>query len=163
MSRKTILIIQESATELKQLFRKHPYYLHPRIEMLYLLKTNFSDSPGILATKLLVTMRSVQFWQKAYAQGGIEQLLSYERGKHKSNGIITPAINEQIVKRLSSPTSAFTSYIDLQQWLQENHLPTVSYRVVHHHAHTKLKASLKVARKSHIKKDDKAVEDFKKV
>ena len=65
MSRKTILIIQESATELKQLFRKHPYYLHFRIEMLYLLKTNFSDSPGILATKLLVTMRSVQFWHKA--------------------------------------------------------------------------------------------------
>jgi len=51
----------------------------------------------------------------------------------------------------------------LQQWLQQNHLPTVSYRVVHHHAHNKLKASLKVARKSHIKKDAAAVEDFKKV
>lgn len=89
--------------------------------------------------------------------------MTYERGKHKSNGIITPAINEQIVEQLSSPTSAFTSYIDLQQWLQENHLPTVSYRVVHHHAHTKLKVSLKLARKSHIKKDDKAVEVFKKL
>jgi hypothetical protein len=90
-------------------------------------------------------------------------LLSYKRGKQKSNGIITPAINELIVKKLSSPNASFTSYIDFQQWLQENYLPTVSYRVVHHHAHTKLKASLKVARKSHIKKDEKAVEGFKKI
>ena len=79
-----------------------------------------------------------------------------------SNGIITPAISALIKEELSSPTSGFTSYIDLQQWLQENHLPTVTYRVVHHHATVKLNASLKVARKSHIRKDPAAVEDFKK-
>ena len=89
--------------------------------------------------------------------------MSYDKGKHKSNGIITPAISAAIKEQLSSPTSAFTSYIDLQQWLQENHLPTVSYRVVHHHATVKLKASLKVARKSHIKKDEDKVESFKKM
>lgn len=82
---------------------------------------------------------------------------------NKSNGIITPTINAHIVEQLSNPLNSFTSYIDLQQWVQENHLPTVSYKVVHSHAKYKLGASLKVARKSHIKKDVNAVEDFKKM
>ena len=51
MAKKTILNIQESATELKQLFRKYPYYLHPRIQMFYLLKTDVADSPLLLAEK----------------------------------------------------------------------------------------------------------------
>jgi hypothetical protein len=157
------LLIQESSADLKSLFRKHPVHLHPRIHMLYLIKSEIMDSTNDLSEKLLVSTRSIQHWKKAYAQGGIAQLLIYERGKHKSNGIITPSINELIIEKLSSPSTAFTSYIDLQQWLQENHLPTVSYRVVHHHAHSKLHASLKVARKSHIKKDAVAVEHFKKV
>ena len=89
--------------------------------------------------------RAIQRWKKDYLEGGIENLLNYKRGKHKSNG-----------------TSGFTSYIELHQWLQENHLPTVTYRVVYHHATVKLNASLKVARKSHIKKDLSAIEDFKK-
>ena len=146
------LLIQESSSDLKLLFRKHPVHLHPRIHMLYLIKSEVTNSSNTLSEKLLVSTRAIQHWKKAYAQGGIAQLLVYERGKFKSNGIITPAINGLIVEKLSSPTAAFSSYIDLQQWLQQHHLPTVSYRVVHHHAHSKLKASLKVARKSHIKK-----------
>lgn len=163
MAQKSQLSVQESSASLRHLFRTHPVHLHPRIQMLYLIQNKITDSTNDLSAKLLVTTRAIQHWKKAYAQGGIKQLLCYERGKHKSNGVITPAINNLIVEKLSSPDAAFTSYIDLQQWLQENHLPTVSYRVVHHHAHTKLNASLKVARKSHIKKDATAVEDFKKV
>lgn len=163
MALKKRLTITESQLDLKHLFHKHPVHLHARIQMLYLIKSGVTDSTNVLAEKLLVSTRAIQHWKKEYVQGGINQLLSYERGKHKSNGIITPAINDLIVEKLSSPITAFTSYIDLQQWLQENHLPTVSYRVVHRHAHDKLKASLKVARKSHIKKDEVAVENFKKV
>lgn len=163
MASKTILSIRENLSELKQLFHKCPVHLHGRIQMLYLLKSNVTDSTNALSEKLLVTTRAIQHWKKAYLQGGINHLLSYERGKHKSNGIITPAINALIVEKLSSPTDAFTSYLDLQKWLQDNHLPKVTYRVVHHHTHVKLKASLKVARKSHIKKDEVAVEGFKKL
>ena len=76
--------------------------------------------------------------------------------------LFLPDISAIIKEQLSSPISGFTSYIALQQWLQKNHLPTVSYRVVHYHATVTLNASLKVARKSHIKKDAVAVENFKK-
>jgi hypothetical protein len=163
MALKNTLLIKESSSELKFLFCNNPVHLHSRIQMLYLIQSNVTDSTNDLSQKLVVTTRAIQHWKKAYAQGGIEQLLRYERRKHKTNGIITPAINDLIVEKLSSPSSAFTSYIDLQQWLKENYLPTVSYRVVNHHAHTKLKAPLKVVRKSHIKKNATAIDDFKKV
>lgn len=163
MASKIKITVREDLQELKRLYRKHPVHLHSRIKMLYLIKSGVTDSTQKLSTHLFTVPRVIQRWKNSYLSGGIDKLLSYDKGKNKSNGIITPSISAAIKEQLSSPTSAFTSYIDLQQWLQENHLPTVSYRVVHHHATVKLKASLKVARKSHIKKDEAKVTNFKKV
>lgn len=162
MATRKHIIITETVQELKQLFHKHPHYLHPRIKMLYYLQSKVTNRTKDLSEKLLVSATTIQAWKNAYSSGGLKELLTYERGKHKTNATITPEINKVIIEQLSSSTSAFTSYIDLYQWLKENHLENVTYRIVHHHTHTKLKASLKVARKSHIKKDAKAVEDFKK-
>jgi hypothetical protein len=120
--------------------------------MLYIIKSGVTDSTKGLCNHLLIGSRAIQRWKNDYLIGGIDKLLYYERGIHKSIGIITPAISAVIKDKLSSPTSAVTSYIDLQEWLQEHHLQTASYRVVHQYATVKLKASLKVARKSNIKK-----------
>lgn len=163
MASKINIQVSESLEELKRLFHKHPFHLHGRIQMLYLIKSGITNSTKELTKRLLVGRRAIQRWKIDYAHGGIHGILNYEKGKYKSNGIITPAISNLIKEQLASPTSGFTSYIELQQWLQENHLPEVSYRVVHHHARVKLNASLKVARKSHIKKDATAVDVFKKV
>lgn len=157
------ITITETVQDLKQLFHKHPNHLHPRIKMLYYLQSNITNKTKDLAEKLLVSISSIQDWKNAYASGGLKELLQYERGQNKSNATITPEVNKIIAEQLSSPTSAFTSYTSLYQWLKENHLENVTYRIVHHHTHTKLKASLKVARKSHIKKDEQAVDDFKKM
>ena len=162
MASKIRITVIEELGELKRLFHKHPVHLHSRIQMLYLIKSGVTESTKVLCKHLLIGSRAIQRLKNDYQSGGINKLLRYEKGKHKSNGIITPAISAVLKEQLSSPSSGFTSYIDLQQWLQENHLPTVTYRVVHHHATVKLNASLKVARKSHIKKDLAAVEDFKK-
>lgn len=162
MASKIKLLVTEDLQELKRLYHQHPYYLHNRVQMLYLIKSGVTDSTKELSYRLLVVTRVIQRWKNAYLSGGIEQLLKYEKGKHKSNGIITPDVSAAIKKELSSPISGFTSYIGLQEWVQENHLPNVSYRVIHHHATVKLGASLKVARKSHIKKDVAAIENFKK-
>jgi len=162
MAARKDLIIKERIEELKQLFHRHPFHLHGRIMMLYLIKSGITNHTGDLASRLLVKRRVIQTWKSLYATGGIEQLLNYQRGKHKT-GIITAEISVKIKEQLSSPTSAFTSYKQLQQWVQENHLPNVSYRIVNHHAKIKLKASLKVARKSHIKKDEEKVTTFKKI
>ena len=162
MATRKDIIITESAEELKQLFHKQPHHLHSRIKMLHYLQSNVTNKTKELSEKLLVSTTTILAWKNAYLSGGLKELLTYERGKHKTNATITPEINKVIVEQLSSPTSAFTSYVDLYHWLKENHLENITYRIVHHHTHTKLKASLKVARKSHIKKDAKVAEDFKK-
>lgn len=163
MAIKIKITVIESLEELKRLFHQHPVHLHGRIQMLYLIKSGVTNSTKELASRLLVDARTIQCWKGDYLEEGLAGLLKYTRGSNKSNGIITPAISDLIKDQLSSPTSAFTSYKELQQWLHENHLPNVTYRVVNHHAKIKLKASLKVARKSHIKKDEAKVEIFKKV
>jgi transposase len=162
MASKIKIIVTEELQELKRYIHTYPVHLHCRLQMLYLIKSGVTDSTKGLCKHLLVGPRAIQRWKKDYLEGGIGNLLNYKRGKHKSNGIVTPNISAVIKEQLSSPTSGFTSYIELHQWLQENHLPTVTYRVVYHHATVKLNASLKVARKSHIKKDLSAIEDFKK-
>ena len=162
MASRIKITVTEDLQDLKRLYHKHPAHLHSRIRMLYLIKSGVTESTKVLSGHLMVGSRAIQRWKNDYLVGGIDNLLKYEKGKHKSNGIITPTISAVLKEQLSSPTSGFTSYVDLQQWLQENHLPTVTYRVVHHHATVKLKASLKVARKSHIRKDPSAVENFKK-
>ena len=163
MAFKIKITVIESLETLKRLFHSHPVHLHSRIQMLYLIKSGVTDSTKELATRLLVDVRTIQCWKGYYLTEGLAELIKYTRGSYKSNGIITPAISDLIKEQLSSPTSAFTSYKGLQQWLQENHLPNVTYRIVNHHAKTNLKASLKVARKSHIKKDEAKVDVFKKV
>ncbi|MDI9364675.1 MAG: hypothetical protein QM541_06970 [Flavobacterium sp.] len=162
MALKINLVVTEDLALLKRLYHQHPFYLHNRIQMLYLIKSGVTDSTKELATRLLVVNRVIQRWKNAYLSGGIGQLLKYEKGRHKSNGIITPSISAAIKEALSSPTAGITSYIGLHQWVQANHLPNVSYRVVHHHAKVKLGASLKVGRKSHIKRHVADVAIFKK-
>ncbi|MFM6251448.1 MAG: transposase [Dolichospermum sp.] len=162
MAYKTILEVTESDSDLNRLFTKQPLHLKARIKFLQLIKSNNKISTNNLSAVLFVSTRTIQIWKKSYKEGGLKQLLSFAKGTNQNKGAITPAINALILERLSSPTNSFNSFTELHQWLQENHLPNVTYRIVHHHTKYKLGASLKVARKSHIKKDEKQVEVFKK-
>lgn len=163
MAKKITLTVTESIEELKRLFHLYPYHLHPRIQMLYLIKFGITDSTKVLSTHLFTGTRVIQTWKRLYEKDSLKGLLNYQRGKNISNGGISELIHAAIREQLSSPTSAFTSYRALHGWVKENHLPEVSYQTVHFHAKVRLKAKLKAARKSHIKKDVATVEGFKKV
>jgi transposase len=64
-------------------------------------------------------------------------------------------------EQLSKP-QGFKSYGEIQQWLHEQYGIEIPYKTVHQTVHYKLKAKLKVARPTHIKRDDTAVVEFKK-
>jgi hypothetical protein len=131
--------------------------------MLYLINSGVTDSTKVLSSHLFTGTRVIQTWKRLYEKDSLKGLLNYQRGKNKSNGSITEPIHAAIREQLSSPTSAFTSYRALHEWVKENHLPEVGYQTVYLHAKVRLKAKLKVARKSHIKKDVATVDGFKKV
>ena len=71
-------------------------------------------------------------------------------------------MHQAIHRRLTSPKDAFTSYVDLINWIVENYIPNgINYHTVNKYVKRHFGAKLKVSRKSHIKKDENAVDTFK--
>lgn len=157
------IIVTESEIELKKLMRQQPVHLKNRVQMLLVLKrSEHSLSKNELAAILKVNHNTAQSWRKTYSEKGINALLTDGRIGFKPS-IITSEIHQAIEQRLTSPKDAFTSYVDLIKWIEDNYLPTgINYHTVNKYVKRHFGAKLKVARKSHVKKDQQAVEDFKK-
>ena len=76
-----------------------------------------------------------------------------------------PAISEPFLAELRGKLNqpqGFKNYGEVQQWLKEEYGLEIHYKTVYQTVHYKLKAKLKVARPTHIKRDDTAVVEFKK-
>jgi transposase len=157
------IIVKESEQELKNLMRQQPIHKKNRIQMLLILKkTQKSLSKIELASLLKVNHNTAQKWRMFYFEKGIDGLLFDGRVGFKPSKI-NDEIHQAIEKRLTSPKDAFTSYVDLISWIVANYIPEgINYHTVNKYVKRHFGAKLKVARKSHIKKDSNAVETFKK-
>ena len=62
----------------------------------------------------------------------------------------------------SREPNGFRSYGEVQDWLQEKYGVKAAYQTVHKTVKYKLGGKLKTPRPSHLKKDEKAEEHFKK-
>ena len=157
------ITVKESEQELKALKRKQPVYLKTRIEMLLILKkSEVLLSKESLARILKINHNTAQKWRTKYINGGIDGLLSDARGGFKPS-IISENLHQAISDRLHSPKDAFTSYVDLINWITDNYIPDgVNYQTINSYVKRKFGAKIKVARKSHINKNDVAVDNFKK-
>ena len=114
-----------------------------------------------LATALAVSHNSAQTWRKAYQSGGVEGMLRYERGGNKPS-LIDEKAHKSIEKRLNNPQGAFRSYTELQQWISEQFVPGIKYTTVNEYAKRHFGTKLKIARRSHIQKDEQAGAAFLK-
>ena len=114
-----------------------------------------------MADALGVNHNSVQTWRSAYRKGGCKALLKFERGGFKPS-LISPSIHRAIEKRLKNPIEAFTGFKELQQWVDERYIAGINYQTINQYVKRHFGAKLKVARKSHIQKDEEAVKEFKK-
>lgn len=163
MAKSKIISVKESEVELKKLLRQQPIHLKNRVQMLLVLKgSEYSLSKNELSKILNINHNTAQRWRKTYCEKGIDGLLSDGRIGFKPS-IINSEIHQAIEQRLTSPKDAFTSYIDLINWIVENYLPQgINYHTVNKYVKRHFGAKLKVARKSHSKKDENAVESFKK-
>lgn len=157
------IIVKESEQELKKLLRQQPNHKKNRINMLIVLKkTERSLSKTELASLLKVNHNTAQKWRKSYFEKGVDGLLFDGRVGFKPSKINSET-HQAIEKRLTSPKDAFTSYVDLINWIVENYIPNgINYHTVNKYVKRHFGAKLKVSRKSHIKKDENAVDTFKK-
>jgi transposase len=159
MAKALNVIVKESVKELKSIQKLKPSY-YSRIQMLLLIKEGKFVTKDALSEALQVSTQSVHIWRTKYNSGGIDRLLEDKRGGKPAQ--ITAAIHQRLSTRLNSSKEGFKSFIEIQQWLQENFGIEMKYQALNKYIKRKFGARPKVARKSHINKDENAAALFKK-
>lgn len=162
MAKAKDIYIKETVQELKSILKKQPEHLRNRVRMLMFIKESKEPLGKISLAKIIgVNHNSIQSWRSSYTTGGIKKLLEYKRGGYKP-AMIRGTILKKVEERLNNPYDSFRSYEELRKWIDDNFIPGINYHTVNKFVKRKFGVKLKVARKSHIDKDVKAVEAFKK-
>ncbi len=161
MCRVVKIDITENDEELKTLLNKQQSAsLKERILALYLLQTKQVETVQHLAVLLGRGRVTVQRWLRQYREGGLNALLEIKT-KTGRKPIINSAVREKLVQELSDP-QGFSSYGEIQTWLQAVMGVEASYKVVHDTVRYRLKAKLKAPRPKSTKHSVLAEETFKK-
>ena len=146
--------VREDLTYIKQRYQseKHPRKKQ-RLFMLYVLKSQQAKTMQEIACLLALGRNTIGQWLARYETDGIEGLLEIRTHPNRPRAI-PPAILEQLQEKLRTP-QGFHSYKEIWQWLRDTCQLNIAYQTTHHLVRYRLKAKLKVPRKSHSKKDQK--------
>lgn len=154
--------VKESIKRLKQLQKNSKPLFIPRLRMLQVIKeSDISLSKQVLANLVGVNHNSIQKWRSMYIEGGLEGLLAHKTTA-SAPSMFTKAEREKIYNKLSDPKGGIRGYKELLVWVEQELGKTVKYNSLMVFCRNQFGTKIKVARKSHVKKDDKAVETFKK-
>ena len=99
-----------------------------------------------------INHNSIVKWRNIYLQDGIAVLLTHGRKGFKKS-IFTGAEHKEIQQKLSNPTNGIVGYKKLQLWAEQELGKPVKYITLLKYTQQHFGAKVKVARKSHIKKD----------
>ena len=162
MARQIRITIQESESELKSLLNQQTKLLgYQRAKALLLIKQGKVVYTYQLAKKLKRERKTIYNWLKLYDQKGITPYLKIKsRGSRKER--IPVEVRQGLSEKLSDPCTTITSYVELLEWINTRYGLALNYKTLYSHCRAHHKSVLKVARKSHHKKDGKAVDAFKK-
>lgn len=134
-----------------------------RLHALLVFKQNedIGISKREVANEIGVNHNSIQTWRSLYIKGGIIMLMSHSNIGYKPSKIDN--IQEQALKeQLENPHNGMVGFIELLDWFNQTFETNINYKTFHGFVVRKFNAKIKVARKSHVKKDAQAVEAFKK-
>ena len=163
MSYSKIFPIKESVAEIKKLQRKSTAIISKRLNALLLFK-RYEDNgiSKIMASKELgYNQNSIQTWRSLYIEGGIKALISHKNKGYKPSKINTEQ-EAELKKIMHNPENGFVGYIELQSWFNDTYGMNIEYNTFRGFIVRKFKSKIKVARKYHEKKDQQAVDTFKK-
>lgn len=163
MSKAKIIHVKESSKELKQLQKNKPLIIIKRLNMLIELKK--SGDGGIskrqLAKLIGVDPNSIQSWRTLYINEGIKGIVSHGRIGFKPS-LITKEEHKKIEHKLNQPKNALRGYKELVQWIKNELGKELKYTTVVEYSKRHFGSKIKVARKSHVLKDEEAMATFKK-
>lgn len=157
------LTIKESLKELKALQRGQGELLSKRMRVLIELKKH--EKTGIskrdLADITGINHNSITKWRKMYIAGGVSVLLLHGRVGFKKS-LISKSEHTAIEKKLKDPKNGLRGYVELLDWVNKEFKKEFKYITILKYATRHFGSKIKVARKSHVKKDEYLVESFKK-
>lgn len=159
------IVVTETINELRTLLKHAIPMMQPRVKMLMEIKK--AGSAGISKRQLMenlgVCSQSVHNWRTAYKEGGIEALLHNGRkGKAGRSSVLSQDEHRLLEKKLKDPQNGLVGYVELREWFNKEFNKEVKYNTLLKYSARHFGSSVKVARKSHVKKDEKVVEAFKK-
>ena len=132
-----------------------------RIKTLLYVRTKKYEHQSDIAKRLGRTEKTIREWLKSYSSKGFESLVTI-----KSGGNNTRTLSNQVIalieEKLTDSKTTITSYVELLLLIEAETGDRVAYGALYSHCRRKFKSKLKVARKSHYKKDPEAEAFFKK-
>jgi hypothetical protein len=156
------IIVKESIKELRAFQKGVSTTVSKRIIMLIAIKRNSEQqSKRVLSMALGIDANSVTNWKKLYEEKGIEGLLSDGRVGFKPS-VVTAEEHEALSKKLKDPKNGIRGYKELLAWVSTELSKEMKYITLLKYTERHFGSKIKVARKSHIKKEEKAVKAFKK-
>jgi len=162
MARISKLRVSESVQELKILLRKESYFKNiPRLQALINIKENKFRTREELGDHLGVKRRTIEKWLSDYRLGGLDKMMLSGKRNRKSS-MITEEIHKGLEQKVMDREQGFSSYVEAQNWIALEYDLKLKYNTVREHLIRHFKTKIKSPRKSHVKKDNKAVETFLK-
>ena len=131
-----------------------------RLQMLYWLKSGQVSSRQHLALLLGGNQATISRWLKKYQELGLKSLLEVKSAPGKA-GIVRGLALERLQQKLLE-TPGFSSYGQIQQWIQAELGLTIAYKTVYQLVRYELGAKLKVPRPRSLKQSPQSIPDFKK-
>ena len=163
MANAKILVIQETEKEIKSLLKQAIPFIGQRLRVLLILKQN--EKTGISKREVAILAgvdpNSVQNWRTLYVKSGIEGLLTHKKTGFKPS-VFNVVEHNMLQEKLTDPQNGLQGYVELKNWIETELNKEFNYNTLLFYCIRNFKSSVKVARKSHVKKDENSVAAFKK-
>jgi transposase len=162
MPKQVKIEIKEDIYYLKKLRKnENNHRLKTRIQSLILTKENKFPRRLDLATHLGIGIASLDRWTRIYKESGLDSMLTISNGGIRRNSV-PKEVHEGLAKKVYDSSNPFLGYWDAALWVTENYGIEIKYNTLRTYLIRHFKTKLKEPRKSHYKKDEQAIEAFKK-
>jgi transposase len=163
MAKPKQFVIKESMAQLRRLHGQSRPNMAARLRALMVFKTHERTgiSKNAVARETGSDPNSVQAWRSAYITGGLDKLLSHAMGGNRPSAI--SAEQEVLLReKIHDPHNGLQGYVELMRWFEDRFGEPINYKTLNGYVNRKYGAQVKTARKSHVAKDPRAAEAFKK-
>ncbi len=162
MGRHAEISIKEDLDYLKSRYKKEKdYRTRERLRAFILLKEGKHTRRIDVANELDVSKSTLDKWLGCYKRDGLEEAIISRQGGQKK-GVISEDVHNALNEKVKDSECPFNSYEEAVDYIYINFGEQIKYTTVRTYMIRNFGTKLKKPRKSHYKKDESKVRDFKK-